>query len=219
MTDSPSLPAAPVVRGRRAVLAMAAVALLLSGCSGAAPTETPAPPAASAPAPSATPTTPAPEVSAAPAAPLAQGRPPTRLEIPALGLDQELIELGLEADGAMEVPFDFSDVGWFTGGGMPGGIGPTVLAGHVDSFRGPAVFFDLHELTPGDTVSVTDVDGAVVTYEVYRSEEFTKAGFPTAEVFGSIPADELRLITCSGFFDEDARDYDSNRVVFAKPVG
>jgi sortase (surface protein transpeptidase) len=217
MTDSPSRPTAPAARTRRAVLVAAALAVLLTGCSVAAPTAAPEPaPATSAPAPTATP---APEASAAPAAPLTEGRPPTRLEIPALGLDQELIELGIDDDGAMEVPFDFSDVGWFTGGGMPGGIGPTVLAGHVDSFRGPAVFFELHELVAGDTVSVTDVDGAVVTYEVYRSEEFTKAGFPTAEVFGSIPADELRLITCSGFFDEDARDYDSNRVVFAKPVG
>jgi sortase (surface protein transpeptidase) len=143
---------------------------------------------------------------------------PARLTVPALGLDEELIDLGIGTDGTMEVPQDFSRVGWFTGGGRPGGIGPTVLAGHVDSAVGPAVFFDLGLLQAGDRFSVTDVAGAVFDYEVYRAEDFPKDEFPTGEVFGALLDDEVRLITCTGLFDESVGHYEDNRVVFAARV-
>ncbi|MET0590617.1 MAG: class F sortase, partial [Naasia sp.] len=122
---------------------------------------------------------------------------------------------GIKADGTMGVPSDWDAVGWFTGGGKPGGRGPTVIAGHVDSVSAPAVFFRLDELVPGDSVEVVDVDGAVVTYTVSEVADYPKAEFPTSRVFGAIPGDELRLITCGGYFDPAAASYEDNRVVFA----
>lgn len=205
------------------------VAVLLVGCStaggdgsrdatgatGAA--SAPATPAPAAPAP----TVPAPVASGTPApgaAALAEGVAPARVDVPAIGLSEPLIDLGIAADGTMEVPVDADDVGWFTGGGRPGGRGPTVIAAHVDSTTGPAAFFRLRELVPGDEVSVTDVDGGVVRYAVTEAVDVAKEEFPTARVFGARPTDQLRLVTCGGVFDRASGHYDENRVVFAEPV-
>lgn len=167
-------------------------------------------------------TTPPP--TASPAAPPVMPIPsipasdPVRVVIPALGLDEPLIDLGLAADGAMEVPADYDEVGWFTGGGRPGSNGPTVIAAHVDSPTGPAVFQALSDLAAGDPVEVQDADGRTHAYRVTEAADYPKSAFPTARVFGASPRDELRLITCGGIFDRDAGSYVDNRVVYAERV-
>lgn len=153
-----------------------------------------------------------------PVAQPAPGAPPARLRIPDLDLDEELIDLGLADDGSMEVPQDPELAGWFTGAGRPGGYGPTVLVGHVDSDTGPAVFFRLTELRPGDTIDVERADGVVVTYEVTEVADYSKGDFPTPEVFGATARDSLRLITCTGPWDSLAASYEDNRVVYATPT-
>ena len=60
------------------------------------------------------------------------GSRPVRLQIPALGVDTGLLDLGLRDDGTLEVPPDGASVGWFTGGPSPGALGPAVIVGHVD---------------------------------------------------------------------------------------
>ncbi len=154
------------------------------------------------------------------AAALGPGIDPTQLSIPSLDLEAEnLVDLGIAEDGTMEVPEDWDAVGWFADGGAPGGRGPTVLAGHVDSTTGPAVFYDLNRLTPGDAVEVTDEEDTVHEYVVDRVEEHAKSDFPTHEVFGASPQDELRLITCGGEFDTAANSHEENLIVFASPRG
>lgn len=189
-------------------------ALMLTGC---------APGSDRAPAPSSEPTSSAEgteaiaEPSPSPVAdPVARGEAPRSLRIPALDLDVPLIDLGIAPEGQMEVPADYDEVGWFTGGGRPGGYGPTVIAGHVDSPTGPAVFFRLEELVEGDTIEVTDAAGTMFRYTVTAVADYPKAAFPTGEVFGAVAADELRLITCGGVFDAAAASYVDNRVVYAE---
>lgn len=211
-----------VVSGRRPlraarVLALAAV-WICTGCAVTAPTD--AAPTVVAPA-DAAPTDAAPRPTPASAAASAgpasvTAADPTRVRIPALGLDEPLIELGLAADGAMEVPVDYDDVGWFTGGGRPGGTGPTVIAAHVDSPTGPAVFQRLDEVSVGDVIEVHDAEGRVHGYRVTETADYPKAAFPTARVFGATARDELRVITCGGIFDRDAGSYLDNHVVFAE---
>lgn len=142
--------------------------------------------------------------------------PPVRVVIPGLDLDESLIELGLARDGSMEVPADYDEVGWFTGGGRPGGSGPTVIAAHVDSPTGPAVFQRLDEVAVGDVIQVHDAEGEMHVYRVVETADYPKAAFPTARVFGATARDELRVITCGGVFDRDAGSYLDNRVVFAE---
>ncbi|WP_245821094.1 class F sortase [Geodermatophilus pulveris] len=144
---------------------------------------------------------------------------PTAVAVPAIGVSSPLLALGVAADGSAEVPEEYERAGWFDGGGRPGARGPTVLLGHVDSTDGPAVFFDLRELRPGDLVEVTVADGTVARYAVAGTERFAKDAFPTAAVFGATADDVLRLVTCSGEFDRGARSYTDNLVVTAQRVG
>lgn len=199
----------------RAASVTVALGMLLVGCVSspdvtAAPESTRSSPPS--PMPSATIAAPAP----APARePLARGEAPASVRIPAIGIDAPLIDLGIASSGQMEAPEDYDEIGWFTGGGRPGGFGPTVIAGHVDSPTGPAVFLHLSELAEGDIVEVTDVSGNPFSYVVTEVADYPKSAFPTAAVFGAVAADELRLITCGGVFDPEAASYVDNRVVYA----
>ncbi|GAA4786251.1 hypothetical protein GCM10023200_20300 [Actinomycetospora chlora] len=142
---------------------------------------------------------------------------PASVRIPALGVDErEVQRLGVAADGTAEVPQDFARVGWFDPSvARPG---PTVLLGHVDSRSGPAVFFRLRDLRPGDLVEVGRADGSVARYAVERIEQVAKDAFPTFAVFGATPDDVVRLVTCAGDFDRGARSYTDNLVVHATRV-
>ncbi len=141
--------------------------------------------------------------------------PPVSVSIPALGVDAPLVPLGVQADGALEVPADASQAGWFTGGATPGSPGPAVLAGHVDSAQGPGVFIALDDLVSGDEVLVDREDGSRVRFVVTRALRAPKDAFPTQEVYGPTTAPELRLITCGGPFDRSTGHYEDNLVVFA----
>ncbi|TQM09597.1 class F sortase [Pseudonocardia kunmingensis] len=175
-----------------------------------------------APAPGG-PGTPAGAVATSAPTPVAPGRAvvasdPVAVRIPAAGVESALLRLGITADGGAEVPQDYARASWFSGGGRPGGPGPTVLLGHVDSRSGPAVFHRLHALRPGDPVEVTTADGAVAHYRVQGSEQVPKDAFPTFAVFGATPDDVLRLVTCAGEFDRGAGSYNDNLVVHAVPA-
>ncbi|WP_305782776.1 class F sortase [Symbioplanes lichenis] len=140
--------------------------------------------------------------------------PPTRLRVPAAGIDTALERLHLGADGELVPPTGNDRAGWYADGTAPGDVGPAVLAGHVDSRRGPAVFFRLKELRPGDTVEVTRGDEQV-RFTVTGSAWYPKSRFPAARVYGPTPDRQLRLITCGGSFDRGARSYRENLVVYA----
>jgi sortase (surface protein transpeptidase) len=144
------------------------------------------------------------------------GSVPVRLEIPAIGVATRLVRLGLDRDGAMEVPGDFASAGWFAGGPVPGQMGPAVIAGHVDSRTGPAVFYRLRALRPGQAILVQRADGVRLRFVVEQARSYPKAGFPTAAVFGPVPSAALRLITCTGAFDRARGSYRDNLVVFAR---
>ncbi|GAB3312940.1 hypothetical protein GCM10027451_26370 [Geodermatophilus aquaeductus] len=199
---APRWPHLGVLRLVLAVLVLAAGAVALAR---------PAPPPQAA---AATATVPGPiEVAQQPAA---AAVPPTRVRVPAIGLDSGLVGLGLDTTGALAAPADFATAGWYAGGPAPGDVGPAVLAGHVDSSRGPAVFARLRELTAGDEVLVERADGSTVTFTVSRVERHPKDAFPTDAVYGPTADAQLRLVTCGGDFDRPARSYEDNVVVFAQ---
>jgi Sortase domain len=143
---------------------------------------------------------------------------PTHLDVPAIGVSSDLLQLGQNPDGTVEVPplARDSKAGWYRESPTPGELGPAVLLGHVDSAEyGPGVFFKLGALKPGDTVSVTRADHTTATFTVTRVASFPKDQFPTLEVYGNTDDAELRLITCGGAFDSAARSYLDNIVVYA----
>jgi hypothetical protein len=140
---------------------------------------------------------------------------PVQVTIPAIGLDTDLVGIGVDAAGALVPPADFHQAGWFSAGPAPGDVGPAVLAGHVDDRSGPAVFYRLEDLTAGDQVTVTRSDGRQVLFTVTAVAAYPKTAFPTQEVYGPTSGAELRLITCGGTFDHSRRSYTDNVVVYA----
>lgn len=146
------------------------------------------------------------------------GSVPVRVEIPSIGVDSGLEDLGLGAAGELDAPVEWMSAGWYEDGVVPGGVGPAIIAGHVDSSTGPAVFVDLPRLTTGDEVMVTLSTGDVHTFRVTGSETAPKANFPTSDVYGSTPTPSLRLITCDGRFDSSTGHYEDNLIVFADLV-
>jgi sortase (surface protein transpeptidase) len=144
---------------------------------------------------------------------------PAGVRVPAIGMDSALVLLGVDAERRLVPPEDFGTAGWFAEGPVPGAPGPAVIAGHVDSYEGPAVFSRLHELTPGDEVLVDRADGSTARFEVRSVQRYPKDAFPTERVYGPTPRSELRLITCGGAFDTGARSYEDNVVVSAVLAG
>jgi len=140
---------------------------------------------------------------------------PTRLVIPAIGVRTNLIRLGMTRHGTLQVPASATVAGWFTGSPRPGGIGPSIIAGHIDSRSGPGVFFRLRDLHRGEKVYVSRANGSVATFRITAVRTYAKSRFPTAAVYGPVPDAELRLITCGGQFDQATGSYLSNVVAYA----
>ncbi len=144
---------------------------------------------------------------------------PVAVSIPALSVAGPLEDLVADpATGELAAPADPSRAGWYAAGVVPGDQGPAVIGGHVDSRRGPGVFFRLRTLHPGDLIDVTRSDGRTVRFSVIAVALYPKDRFPTEAVYGPTSGPELRLVTCGGTFDRSARSYDDNVVVDAAVI-
>jgi sortase (surface protein transpeptidase) len=143
---------------------------------------------------------------------------PAEIDIPRIGARSSLVGLGLAADGTVETPPVEAPMqaGWFTGAPKPGEPGPAVVLGHVNGGGQAGIFARLHELAPGDEVLVRRTDGTVAKFAVTRVDQVPKADFPTEAVYGDTEGPELRIITCGGTFDQAARSYRDNVIVYAK---
>jgi hypothetical protein len=144
--------------------------------------------------------------------------PPVALSIPAIAVHTTLIRLGVTAQGTLQAPSSTSVAGWYTGSPRPGDIGSSIIAGHIDSYQGPGVFFRLRLLRPGNLVYVREADGRVATFRVNSVRMYPKNHFPTTTVYGPSPDAELRLITCGGVFDQATGSYLSNVVAYTTEV-
>lgn len=140
---------------------------------------------------------------------------PATLIIPEIGVSTRLTDLGLTAQGTVQVPSTTSVAGWYTRSPRPGAVGPATILGHIDSSAGPGVFFRLPELRSGDPIYIRRSDGSTVEFLVTAVRSYLKARFPTQPVYGPTPDAELRLITCGGIFDPATSHYLSNIVVYA----
>ena len=143
---------------------------------------------------------------------------PVSVNIPAIGVTSRLLHLGLNADGTIQVPSLVTSAGeaaWYEYSATPGQIGASVIEGHVDSYQGPAVFYRLGALRPGDSIEVTLADGITAIFRVTGVREYLKSNFPANAIYGTTNYAALRLITCGGVFDYATGHYLSSTVVFA----
>ena len=143
---------------------------------------------------------------------------PVHLSIPAIGLSDDVSELGLNANGSVQVPTSWNVPGWYKLGPVPGEIGSAVILGHVDSVYGPAAFFRLSSLRPGELVTVKLSNGTTVRFKVIGLRMYLKSKFPDQLVYGPRSYSALQLVTCGGAFDSTTHHYLSNLVVFTALV-
>lgn len=204
------------------LLSAVGLVALAVGLSRQYPTP-PAPPgeherAASAVSSRATPHRSTPPPSPSPSTAALDWARPVRVVIPSLDVSATLESLDADATGAMQVPRDPAQAGWFTPAPPPGMPGVSVIAGHVTWDRVPAVFFRLGDLRAGDKVLVERADRVTAVFKVDRIGQFAKDSFPTEQVYRQVDDAELRLITCGGRYDEATHSYLSNVIVWARMV-
>jgi sortase (surface protein transpeptidase) len=143
---------------------------------------------------------------------------PVRLTIPAISLTTRVVRLGLNRDSTIQLPA-WHVAGWYKLGPSPGQQGSAVIIGHVDNYQGPAVFFKLRLLRPGNRILVRLADGVTVRFAVLRVAMYPKTRFPTQLVYGSRGYNALQLVTCGGVFDSATGSYLSNVVVYTYLLG
>lgn len=144
---------------------------------------------------------------------------PIRVRIPDIEVDAPIIPLQVGESGVLLPPARNDIAGWWKDGPEPGESGPAVIAGHVDSHTGPAVFFRLPDLPPGAQVFIDRADRTTAVFTTYRLERHSKDEFPTDAVYGSTSNAEIRIITCGGDFDDTNDRYLANVIAFARRSG
>jgi sortase (surface protein transpeptidase) len=144
---------------------------------------------------------------------------PTNISIPSQQIDVSLTPVGQAADGSIELPSVLDWLaGWYNLSPTPGERGPAVIVGHVDSYEGTSVFWNLRYLQAGDIINITREDGSTATFQVSALAQYDQSNFPSKLVYGNTNGAELRVITCGGTFDEVTHNYTANTVVYARLV-
>lgn len=156
----------------------------------------------------------------APAGPVLRPRtqqPPVSIRIPVIRVHAPLMQLGLTRDRSLQVPplRHAGVAGWYRHSATPGDRGSSIIVGHVDSFSGPAVFYNLSVLKPGNRILVRRRDGRTAVFSVDKIASYNKSAFPSRLVYGATRYPSLRLITCGGTYDPARGGYQDNTVVFA----
>ncbi|HEV1996530.1 MAG TPA: class F sortase [Candidatus Dormibacteraeota bacterium] len=158
---------------------------------------------------------------AAPVAPVAGDSgppPPGRLRIPRIGVNAQVLGVGLAKDGSMAVTNESYTVGWYNRGTAPGNTGDAVIVGHLDWYdTSHAVFFNLKDLRPGDDIEVQRLDGVTKHFRVISTRTVAyNASVPG--LFAGDGAPRLSLITCGGAWDKRLGQYLQRVIVDASLV-
>jgi sortase (surface protein transpeptidase) len=137
---------------------------------------------------------------------------PVRLLIPAIGLDDPIVSVGLTESNAMDVPSGkTNNVGWLSGGPKPGAIGSAVLDAHVF-----AAFARLKDVPVGSDIYVLTEAGTELHFIVRESLLYKLSELSPDLLFGRNDARRLNLITCAGQLTPDHSTYDHRLVLFAE---
>jgi sortase (surface protein transpeptidase) len=145
---------------------------------------------------------------------------PVRLEVPRIDVRTPLMKLAKNPDQTVETPplSRAQEAGWYRLGAAPGSRGAAVIIGHVDTASGPAVFYRLGDLRPGDRARVLRADGRTAVFRIDSVERVEKDRFPTQRVYGDPGYAAIRLITCGGRFDRGSGHYTDNVIAYGHLV-
>ncbi|MEU1616129.1 sortase [Streptomyces sp. NPDC005722] len=135
------------------------------------------------------------------------GHTPVRIDIPSAGVHARVVDLGVTDDGTLQTPATEQGryAGWYDRSAAPGDHGTSVIVGHDDGGRGRAVFHDLHDVRPTDTVVVTRGDGSRARFTVTRVEHVPRRSLPAQALLRDDGTAALRLVTCASDRHDDGR--------------
>jgi hypothetical protein len=153
-------------------------------------------------------------------------RVPTAIRLKRLAINAEIVELGMDENGAWQLPE--TGVGWYWFTASPGAVGNAVMVGHFDTWwGGDGPLARLHEARFGDRIDLDVVtrtanrvaDGAVtdgpvetLAYAVATSKLVDRTDLSATEATDD---ERLTLVTCAGWWSFRLNDYTMRRVVTA----
>lgn len=123
-----------------------------------------------------------------------EGTPVARLQIPAIGVNQIVVEGTAEQD--LE-----KGPGHYAGTAMPGQAGNVAIAGHRTTYGAP--FFHLNDLVAGDTIYLTTDSGEQLTYVVQHKA--VPVSPKDLSVLNYVGDNRLTLTTCNPEFSASQR--------------
>ncbi|WBQ03298.1 class F sortase [Kribbella sp. CA-293567] len=147
--------------------------------------------------------------------PAARPGVPSRIAIARLGVIAPVVPIKA-LGGSLTPPSNPRQVGWWSGGALPGALrGSAVITGHT-VHNGGGAFDDLEQVRSGDVVGVSTSRG-LVRYRVtgvttYRKQALARSAI---ELFGQSRPGRLVLVTCE---DWTGKVYLSNVVVLAERI-
>lgn len=198
------------------LLILIALALLAVACASGAEKTQPTPSPTTSPSPAVTRQSPTPErteiaATSPTSTPTATRTPPPqpplgdapyRMLIDSIGVDVPVRTLGLDANGEPEVPMgdDAGEVvAWYDFSAPPSTGSNAVFAGHA-IWQGPAVFYRLDELRPGDAITLSGQDGPELTYLVAWSRLVDPNEPSSLDVMRPTDDDVITIIADAGSF-------------------
>ncbi len=143
---------------------------------------------------------------------------PSRLLIRRLNVDAPIEVKGINNHNQMEAPDHPLNAAWYRFTKMPGAGGNAVFSGHLDAESiGPAIFWRLTQLKPGDMIEVVSSQSTELRYQVKESVSYPVATIPMKTVLYPGGGDQITLITCSGKY-QPGSGYDHRLVIRAVPT-
>jgi sortase A len=143
---------------------------------------------------------------------------PVELRIEKIDVTARFEYVGVTPEGNMDAPRGWNNVAWYQPGAVPGSRGSAVIAGHYDAPHGPAIFYRLNRLEPGDRITITTEHREELVFEVTETEVVHVDDAPLDRIFGRTDDRNLNLITCDGIWDHGVGMYDKRLIVYSTLV-
>lgn len=132
-------------------------------------------------------------------------------------MDAHIEPIPLQDISDKETPRSWWDAAWFSRGVEPGAPGVSFVYGHLDSTTGTALFWNLHDLVPGNRIVIYYHQHGPVTFQVIKSRTYWDSQVPLRFIATPTAAHLMVLMTCSGTFFPGT-GYDHRLMVFTKQI-
>lgn len=144
---------------------------------------------------------------------------PKTLTITTLGIQAMVESVGVTPTGALDVPINIWNAGWYTDSAQPGQPGVVVMDGHTSSTRG-ALFGNLDALKIGDRIEIERNDGKIITYSVVKTIIADRNEIDMVAMLRPYDAEKngLNIISCIGNWIESEKTLENRVLVYAVQI-